>query len=461
MKKKILSIMLVGAMVASMGAMAGCGSSDSSSSSSDTTTTDDGSAAAETEEDSSTTSVEGTETLTVWCWDASFNIPAIEEATRIYKEEVNENFGIEIVETLSDDCETLLTTAGEAGDFSTLPDIVLMQDNSYQKFVYLYPEAFTDLTDSGIDFSNFPDSKVAYSTVDGKNYGVPFDNGTVVGAYRIDILEECGYTIEDLEDITWDEFITIGTDIYEQTGMAMISSQADSPDLILEMLQSAGASLFNEDGTANLVGNSALEECINYYIEMKEAGVLLEVNSWDDYVSSITTSQVVGTINGCWICATIMSVEDFSGLWDITNMPSLTETAGATNYSNNGGSSWYITANCSDVDLAVDFLSYTFAGSVELYENILPSTAAIATYIPAGDSDVYSEPQEFWNDEAIYAQIVEYSSHVPSNNTSAMYYDVRGYVGTAITNIVNGSDYETEIEDAQSQSDFAGENLGL
>ncbi|MCD8156175.1 MAG: extracellular solute-binding protein [Clostridiales bacterium] len=458
MKKKILSTMLVGAMVASMGAMAGCGSSDSSSSSSDTTTTDDGSTAAE---DDSSTSVEGTETLTVWCWDASFNIPAMEEAARIYKEEVNENFGIEIIETLSDDCETNLTNAGEAGDFSTFPDIALMQDNSYQKFVYKYPEAFTDLTDSGIDFSNFPSGKVSYSTVDGKNYGVPFDNGTVVGAYRIDILEECGYTIEDLEDITWDEFITIGTDIYEQTGMAMISSQADSPDLILEMLQSAGASLFNEDGTANLVGNTALEECMNYYIEMKEAGVLLEVNSWDEYVASITNSQVVGTINGCWICATIMAVEDFSGLWDITNMPALTETEGATNYSNNGGSSWYITANCSNVDLAIDFLSYTFAGSVELYENILPSTAAIATYIPAGESNVYSEPQEFWNDNAIYATIMEYADQVPTNNVSAAYYDVRGYVGTAIQNIVMGSDMETELEDAQTSSDYVTEELGL
>ncbi|MCD8150268.1 MAG: extracellular solute-binding protein [Clostridiales bacterium] len=457
MKKKIISIMLVGAMVASMGAMAGCGSSDSSSST-------DGSAAAETStdsEDTSTTTVEGTETLTVWCWDASFNIPAIEEAANIYKEEVNENFGITIVETLSDDCETLLTTAGEAGDFSTLPDICLMQDNSYQKFVYLYPEAFTDLTDSGIDFASFPDAKVAYSTVDGANYGVPFDSGTVVGAYRIDILEECGYTIEDLEDIDWDRFIEIGEDVYAQTGMAMISVQSDSPDLILEMLQSAGASMFNEDGTANLTDNSALEECINIYVEMVEKGVLLEVNSWDEYVASITNSQVVGTINGCWICATIMSVEDFSGLWDLTNMPALVETEGATNYSNNGGSSWYITANCSDVDLAIDFLSYTFAGSVELYETILPSTAAIATYIPAGDSDVYSEPQEFWNDEAIYATIMEYTDLVPSNNTSAMYYDVRGYVGTAMQNIIQGSDMATELEDAQSQSDFAGENLGL
>ena len=58
------------------------------------------------------------------------------------------------------------------------------RDNSYQKFVTAYPEAFEDLTDSGIDFSQFPAGKLAYSTVDGKNYGVPFDNGAVIDVYK-------------------------------------------------------------------------------------------------------------------------------------------------------------------------------------------------------------------------------------------------------------------------------------
>ena len=376
MKKKVISLLLVGAMVASMGAMAGCGGGGNAGG--------DSSAPAESDGGGSTAGshvIEGENMLTVWTWDPTFNIPAIMEAGEIYKE-ANPDFGMEVLEVLSDDCETRLITAATSGDLSTLPDICLMQDNSYQKFVTAYPDAFTDLTDSGIDFSQFTAGKLAYSTVDGKNYGVPFDNGCVVGAYRIDILQECGYTIDDLTDIDWNRMIEIAKDVKDQTGKYMFSGQADSPDSIMMMLQSAGASLFNEDGTGNMVNNDALRECIDIYQQMVEAGVYYEVNSWDEYVSSITTGQVVGTFNGCWILSTIMGVDDYAGKWDITNMPKLVETPNATNYSNNGGSSWYITSNCKDVDLAIDFLKSTFAGSTVLYENILPTTSAIACYAP-------------------------------------------------------------------------------
>lgn len=461
MKKKVISIMLVGAMVASMGAMAGCGSNDDGGNAAANNTSAEAENPSDDGSSESSNVIEGTETLTVWTWDPAFNVPSIMEAGRIYKAEVNENFGLEVIETLSDDCETKLITAATSGDLSTLPDIVLMQDNSYQKYVSAYPEAFTDLTDSGIDFSQFPEGKLAYSTVGGKNYGVPFDNGCVIGCYRTDILEQAGYTIEDLTDITWDEFITIAEDVTAKTGVYMISSQADSPDLVMEMLQSAGASLFNEDGSANIVGNDALLECIDVYQRLVEAGALFEVNSWDEYVSSITTGQVAGTINGCWIAATIMAVEDFEGLWDITNMPALVKTEGATNYSNNGGSSWYITANCQNPELAIDFLAKTFAGSTELYENILPTTSAIATYKPMAESEVYNEPQSFWNDQPIFAEIVAMSANVPSNNTSALYYDARGYVATAMQNIMTGADIDSELQLAQDSVDGDAAALGL
>ena len=92
----------------------------------------------------------------------------LETAADLYAKD-HEGFGVEVTEILSDDIETMLTTAVSAGDLSTLPDIFLMQDNSFQKYVANYPDIFTDLTDSGIDFSQFSQAKVAYSTVDGKN----------------------------------------------------------------------------------------------------------------------------------------------------------------------------------------------------------------------------------------------------------------------------------------------------
>ncbi len=436
MKRKLLSVLLAGAMVLSLAA---CGSSGGSS---------DGDSGSDAGGGS-----EGGNKIIVWTWDPAFNIPAIEEAAEIYKAD-HSDFELEVVETLSDDCETKLQTCAESGDFSTMPDIVLMQDNSYQKFVSFYPEAFTDLTDSGIDFSQFAEGKLSYSTVDGKNYGVPFDNGAVISAYRTDILEQAGYTIDDITDIDWDKFIEIGKVVKEKTGKYMLSGQANSPDTIMMMLQSAGASLFNEDGTPNLNDNPALEECIDIYQRMVKEGIYYEVNEWDEYVSSITNEQCAGTVNGNWITATIMGMEDTSGMWAITNMPKLIKTSGATNYSNNGGSSWYITSNCKNTDLAIDFLSSTFAGSVELYENILPTTGAIGTYAPAAESPAYQEPQEFWSNQPIFATIVEFAEKTPTNNTSAYYYDVREVVGTAIQDIIAGGDVADVLEQAQADAEF-------
>ena len=446
MKKKVISLMLIGAMVASMAACGSNGGSDNGNAANG----NDTSAAAESDGGAS----EGGNTLTVWTWDPAFNIPAIKEAGNIYKAD-HPDFELKVVETLSDDCETKLITAAESGDLSTLPDIVLMQDNSYQKFVSIYPEAFTDLTDSGIDFSQFAAGKLSYSTVDGKNYGVPFDNGAVIGAYRTDYLEQAGYTIDDLTDIDWNRFIEIAKDVKEKTGKYMLSGQADSPDMVMEMLQSAGASLFDKDGKPAMTDNAALKECISIYQKLVEEDVYYEVNNWDDYVSSITTGQVAGVINGNWISATIMGMKDTSGKWAITNMPKLIETPNATNYSNNGGSSWYITSNCKNKDLAIDFLKSTFAGSVKLYENILPTTGAIGTYAPAADSTAYQEPQEFWNNQPIFAKIVDFSLKTPTNNTSPYYYDGRNAIGTQIQNIMNGADIDSAIADAQAEVEFS------
>ncbi|MCD7882891.1 MAG: ABC transporter substrate-binding protein [Lachnospiraceae bacterium] len=397
---------------------------------------------------------EESNTLTVWCWDPAFNIYAMEEAEKVYQE-INPDFTLEIVETAWDDVQTLVTTAAASGDYSTLPDILLMQDNAFQKNVISYPGLFVDITDSGIDFASFAEGKTAYSIVDGANYGVPFDNGAVVACYRTDVLEQCGLTVDDFTDIDWDQYIELGRTVLETTGMPLLSMQAGECDLLMMMLQSAGGSWCNEDGTPNISGNEIITKVMETYKTLVDEGILIEVNSWDEYVATMVNSTVAGTINGCWILASIQTAEDQSGNWAITNMPSLVGIDGATNYSNNGGSSWAITSNCSNVDLATDFLANTFAGSVEFYETILPSSAAIATYLPAGDSDVYAEPQEYFGGDAIYAKIVEYSGYTPSNYTGVYYYEAREALAIAVTNVVAGADIASELDTAQSTVEFA------
>lgn len=386
--------------------------------------------------------------ITIWTWDPTFNIKAMQIAKEMYLKD-HPDAVIDIQEKLSADIETAIIAAN--GDTSTLPDILLHQDNSFQKFVTNYPEVYADLTGK-YDYEGFAEGKLAYSIVDGKNHGIPFDAGTAVAAYRTDYLEAAGYTAADLKDITWERFIEIGRDVKAKTGRPMLSGCAGAVDTVLIMLQSCGASMFNEDGSVNLKNNEPLKEVIDFYATMVKEGIFIEVNTWDEYIGTLSNQTVVGTIQGCWILSTIMSLQDQKGLWEMTNLPKLVKAEGATNYSNNGGSTWAI-INDKDIDLALDFMQ--MYRNVEFYNEILPATSAIATYTPAKEGSNYTAGSEFFNGEPIFAEIVEFGAQTPSNITGPYYYDAREALGTAITNIIlQGGDVDTELATAEDTVNF-------
>ena len=442
--KKILAFLLTTVMVVSLAACGG--TKESQSTSNETEDSTQTSATEENQED-------GSNSLTVWCWNPAFNIYAMEEAAKVYQQD-HPDFELNVVETPWPDIQTKLTTAATSGNYSVLPDIVLMQDNAFQKNILSFPEVFTDLTNSGIDFNQFGAAKTAYSVADGKNYGVPFDNGAVISCLRTDILEEAGYTVDDFTDITWTKYIEMGKDILEKTGKPLLSCQAGESDLIMIILQSAGASLFDENGNPTIVDNDVLLKAFDIYKELVTSGVMIEVNDWDQYIGTLNNDTVAGTINGCWILGSIQAAQDQSGKWTVTNMPLLEGVSNASNYSNNGGSSWLVTSNCKNTELAEDFLNSTFAASVSFYETILPSSGAMATYLPAGESDVYAEPQEFFGGEPIYSLITEFAGKIPSNNTGVYYYEARDAVATALVNTLDGADQKSEIKNAEDTVKF-------
>ena len=144
---------------------------------------------------------------------------------------------------------------------------------------------------------------------------------------------------------------------------------------------------------------------------------------------------------------------DQSGNWALTNMPKR-QCSKCYKLPNNGGSSWAVTANCQNKELAFDFLASTFGGSVELYETII-SCGALATYLPAGESAVYGEAVEFYGGDSVYAKITEFAGKTPSNNTGVYYYEARDAIAVAITNIVAGGDVDAEIKTAEDTVNFA------
>ena len=128
---------------------------------------------------------------------------------------------------------------------------------------------------------------------------------------------------------------------------------------------------------------------------------------------------------------------------------------GATNYSSQGGSSWMVMANSKNPDVAMDFLNKTSTGSVELYDTILPTSGAIATWAPATDAPNYKKGNDFFGGQIIFADFVEYSTHVPRIKYGVYNYEAREQVGVAVSNILEkGMSLEAALKGAQEQVEF-------
>ncbi len=439
--KKILALVLALAMCAAL--LAGCGSGSGSGSDSGTTP------------DSSGDSSGGGSTLSVYAWDANFNIPALQAAEKAFQK-VNPDFKLEIVQQSgSSDVEQAVTLAASSGDLSTLPDIVLFQDHYIQKYVSDYPNAWQSLEGADINWDDFGAEKLSYSTIDGVHYGAPVDNGTAIFAYRTDILEQCGYSIDDVTRISWDRWLEIARDVKEKTGMALLSMDHSGDDLPYMMMQAEGLSQWS-DGKPDFVENEALKKIIEVIVQGAKDGTIILANSWSEYTDqTIQGDQVAGVMNGNWIIPTIEQVTANSGKWALTTLPTL--DGGKDGYAANGGSSLYITGNCKNVDLAREFLAYTFGGgegAIETYDAALRDGGVITTCISAGKSGVYQEGVDFFGGQAIYADIVAMGASVPVVEQSDYHYVARTYIGNAITNIQNGSELVSELQTAQDQVSF-------
>ena len=448
MKRKLLSLALVGAMAASMVA---CGSS------ADTAADATGDAA-----DSAAVQSDDENTLTVYAWDENFNIPALKAAEKDYQE-VNADFKLEIItQSQSEDVENAVTLAAEAGDYSTLPDIVLFQDHYFQQYVTNYPDAWQSANDANCNWDGLGAEKLSYSTIDGEHYGFPVDAGTAIFAYRTDLLEEAGYTIDDVTGITWDKFDEIGKAVYEKTGKYLLCMDGSGNDLFYMMCQEEGVSQF-KNGEPYIKDNETLVKVFDVVAQLAKDNVLYLANDWSDYTDqAIQGDMVAGVFNGNWIIPTMKQVSENSGKWEIVPAPTLT---GKPGYASNGGSSLYITANCKKADLAKDFLAYTFGGrSAEdgqsiTYDEALLNGGVIGTCAAAAESDVYQEGVDFFNGQAVYADIVAYTQNVPTVEQSDYHYQARQALGTALQNVLdNGYTTEQALEEAETNLRF---DMGL
>jgi lactose/L-arabinose transport system substrate-binding protein len=390
-------------------------------------------------------------TVTVWCWDTNFNGAAMREAAARYNKD-HPDVTIKIDDSMSqDDIRAKLQTQLLANNTQGLPDIVLVQDDVAQKYLQSFPNAFVPLGDS-IDESKFAQYKVAAATLDGKSYSLPFDSGVTGLFYRTDYLDQAGYKAADLQNLTWDKLIEIGKAVKAKTGHNLFGLDLNGDGLIRIMMQSAGKWYFTPDGKLDILDNAPLKAALTTYGKIWQAGIVKPVSGWTDFTGAFTSGDTVGTIDGVWMVGTIKSKPDQSGKWGVAPTPKLDGVASATNYSNEGGSSWYVLSSAPAKDAAVDFLKTIWAGDKDFYQKILVGQGAFSTWLAASEGDAYKSSDAFFGGQPVWQNFSDWQAKIPSVSYGTFTAEVDAAVVAQLPAISKGGSVDDALKAINEQA---------
>lgn len=391
------------------------------------------------------------EEITIWAWDPAFNIAALNIAKEAYSKK-NPDAKINIVEFAQADIIQKLNTGLNSGTTKGLPNIVLIEDYRAQSFLQSYPDSFVDLSGK-IKAEDFADYKIGPTSLDGKQYGVPFDSG-VTGMYvRKDYIEQAGYTMDDLLNIDWKQYIEIGKVVKEKTGKHMITLDPNDLGLIRMIIQSAGSWYMSEDGkTPDLANNAALKEAFELYKEMMEANIVKLNADWSQFIANINNGDVVTVPTGNWITPSVKAEASQSGQWAILPVPKLPQTPNSVHATNLGGSSWYV-MNIPGSETAADFLAETFGSDVDMYQKLLTDIGAIGTLKAAAGGEAYLQPDEFFGGEQIVNNFAVWTAEIPRVNYGIFTYAIEDIMVVEMQSYLNGKDIDQALKDAQTQAE--------
>lgn len=391
--------------------------------------------------------------LTIWAWDESFNIKAANEAKDIYAKE-NPDAEVEVVTMAQDDIVAKLNTSLSSGSYDGLPDIVLIEDYRIQGYLTAYQDEFADLSDiaSADDFASY---KTGVNQVDGKMYGIPFDSGVAAVFYRTDLIEQAGYTSEDMQNLTWDKYIEIGKAVKEKTGKHMLTLDPSDLGQIRMMLQSAGAWYTDEERKVNIKDNEALKQAFSTYQKIVDSGISKQVSDWDQFVGAFNNGDVASVPIGCWISPSILKAEDQSGKWAVAAFPKMAENADSVNASSIGGAGWYVLKNVGHEELAKDFLSKTFASNAELMNQLAVDINLVSTLKAAESAENYTKGIEYYGGQEVFADFAEWQNAVPTVNYGQDTYAIEDMMTEALQQILSGTDMDKVLSDYQGQVEAA------
>lgn len=384
-------------------------------------------------------------TLEVWAWDNTFNVKAANIAAEIYRKN-HPDIEIQVVSKEKNEIMQTLVNDFSAEMYEKLPDVVLIEDYEIQKLLHDYPNEFRGLGYAN-DYDNFLEYKTKLASREGIRYGVPFDSGAAVMFYRLDYINAAGYDEEDMENLTWDEYIEIGRRVKQETGVEMLTVQPDDLGLIRIMMQSASSWYMTQDGeTVNIKGNKALREAISIYRDLVGNDLALPVNGWEGFAAAFQQGKVATVVSGCWIASTIQQRQDQAGLWRAAQIPRMEGVPGAVNASNIGGCSWYVLKNKEHSEEAARFLEETFGEDKEFINQLAGEIELVSTRKDAEELPAYETGDPYFGGTNVLKVFLENTRQVPYVNYGSNTYQIEAVLAEELQSILKGEDLDQGLE---------------
>jgi lactose/L-arabinose transport system substrate-binding protein len=199
------------------------------------------------------------------------------------------------------------------------------------------------------------------------------------------------------------------------------------------------------------VNNKALLESYRLFKEFNESDFVKVISDWNGFAGAINGGDVACVIRGSWISSTIKAGEDQSGKWKLAPIPKLEGVEGATQRSNQGGSSIFVLAQAENSEKAAEFLANTFANSNDLYNTLAKDANIMGTYLPAAKVEAFSTPDAFFSGQKVNEILSGWISEIPEVNPGAYSAEAQAALVSVTPDILAGADLTESLKKAEEQ----------
>lgn len=317
--------------------------------------------------------------------------------------------------------------------YQELPDVIMIEDYDIQDVLSQYEDEFVDLTDK-VDYDRYTDYKSKLCSKGDRFYGIPFDSGTAALFYRLDILEQAGYTEADMQDLTWERYIEIGEDVYQKLRIPMLTLDPTDSPLLRIIMQSGGHWYVDENNHADIEDNEYLKAGLHTYQQLLKRNVGVSVNGWNEFISAFQNGSVASVISGGWIVSSIKSVEEQSGLWRVVPIPVYDGEIKTVAASNVGGSAWYVLKNAKNPDAAVDFLVEMFEKDSDFMNELIGEIGLLPAVKDMSGYENYLAKGEFFGGQQVTKILTDLSGNIITVNYGSKTYEIEAIVEDEFNN---------------------------